>query len=363
MPVNQNPRGALPARFRRQRVLIVGCGDVGQRVARQWLPAVGINAKTANGNRLAGGGASKNIATTPAASQRLRGPLVRALTSSPGKCAALRALGVVPLLGNLDEPASLRRLAGIAQRVIHLAPPKAVVGDGAAAGTHDGRTQALLRALVRCAGAAPKLVYGSTSGVYGDWQGARVAETNALRATTGRALRRVSAEQQLRTWGLRFAAAGARVHLLRIPGIYAGDREGGTPVARLLRGTPVLQVEDDVYTSHIHADDLARAVVRALWHGKPQRISNVADNTDMRMGDYFALAATLWQLPAPPRISRAEAQQALSPTLLSFMSESRRLSNARMRLELGVRLRYPTVHEGLRAAVALGKATLPADAG
>ncbi len=296
---------------------------------------------------------SKNIANVQGQHARL--PLVRALTSSPDKCAALRALGITPLLGNLDDPASLRRLAGLAPRVVHLAPP-AGFASGTAASLGDQRSRHLLRALVRRANQAPRVVYGSTSGVYGDWQGAWVAETTPLAATTARALRRVDAEQQLRRWALRHRQSGAAVHVLRIPGIYAGDREGGTPVARLQRGTPVLQRADDVYTSHIHADDLARAVALALWRGKPQRITNVADNSELRMGDYFDLAAQLWGMAPPPRISRAEAEQQLSPVLLSFMSESRRLCNQRLLRELGLVLRYPTVHEGLAAAVAMGKA-------
>ena len=342
--------GALPRRFLRQRVLIVGCGDVGQRVARLWAPKTpDLSIKTAAGARLERGVLSKTIANALPAKASPRGPIVRALTSSADKCAALRALGITPLVGNLDERRSLRRLAGLAPRVIHLAPPGSIQGD-AASGTQDLRTRNLLRALVRHAGPVPQLVYGSTSGVYGDWGGAWVDETCALHASTARALRRVDAEQQLRRWALRFGRSGAAVHVLRIPGIYAGDREGGTPVARLQRGTPVLRAEDDVFTSHIHADDLARAVERALWRGQPQRVSNVADQTALRMGDYFDLAADLWGLLRPPRISRADAAQQLSPVLLSFMSESRRLSNTRMRRELGVVLRYPTVVQGLAAA-------------
>ena len=296
---------------------------------------------------------SKSIANSVAHNSRL--PLVRALTSSPDKCAALRAMGITPLLGNLDDAASLRRLAGLAPRVVHLAPPAGFASGAAVApaATGDQRSRNLLRALVRRANGAPRVVYGSTSGVYGDWQGAWVAETTPLAATTARALRRVDAEQQLRRWALHHRHSGAAVHVLRIPGIYAGDREGGTPVARLQRGTPVLQRADDVYTSHIHADDLARAVALALWRGKPQRVTNVADNSQLRMGDYFDLAAQLWGMAPPPRISRADAAQQLSPVLLSFMSESRRLCNQRLLYELGLVLRYPTVHEGLAAAVAL----------
>ena len=124
---------------------------------------------------------------------------------------------------------------------------------------------------------------------------------------------------------------------------------GGTPRARLLRGTPALRAQDDVFTSHIHADDLARACIAALWRGKPQRIVNANDDTEMRMGEYFDFAAALYGLPKPVRISREEATAQLSPALMSFMSESRRLVNTRMKRELRVVLRYPTVADGLKA--------------
>ena len=286
-------------------MLIVGCGDVGLRVARA-LPA------------------------------RVR---VLALTSSPRRRQALRDQHITPLTGNLDDPASLRRLAGIATRIVHLAPPP---GEGSA---RDPRTQALLRVLRRRAPPL-SLAYGSTSGVYGDHAGAVVDETSALKAQTARAQRRVDAEQRIRHFG---RVAGVRSGVLRIPGIYAPDREGGTPRARLERGTPVLRAEDDVFTNHIHADDLARACIAMLWRGRPGRVVNVNDNSRLKMGDYFDLAAALYALPKPPRISRERAQVELAPMLLSFMSESRQMDNTRMVRELRLRLRYPTVAEGLRA--------------
>lgn len=293
---------SLPAAFRRPRLLIVGCGDVGLRVARQ----------------LAG---------------RWR---VRALTSQPERRGALREAGVLPLLGNLDTPATLGRLAALAPAVLHLAPPPAE-GDG------DPRTAALLRALLR-GGVAGRLVYASTSGVYGDAGGARFDETRRVAPATARARRRVAAEARLRWYG---RVCGACVSTLRIPGIYAADRPGGHPRERLLRGTPVLAAADDVFTNHIHADDLARACIAALLRGAPQRVYHASDDTELRMGDYFDLAADLCGLPRPPRISRAEAATRLNPTLLSFMSESRRLVNTRLKRELRVRLHYPTVREGL----------------
>jgi nucleoside-diphosphate-sugar epimerase len=297
------PRAPLP--LQRPRLLIVGCGDVGLRVL----------------SRLAA---------------RWR---VFALTSSPGRCQALREAGATPLLGNLDEPATLGRLAGLADAVLHLAPPPA---DGRT----DPRTRALIQALAR-GGRVRCLVYASTSGVYGDAAGERFDETRAVAPATARAGRRVDAEARLRWYG---RASAVRVVILRIPGIYAASRPGGHPRERLQRGTPVLAPQDDVFTNHIHADDLARACVAALYRGAPQRAYHVSDDTELKMGDYFDLAADLCGLPRPPRVARAEAAQRLSPMLMSFMSESRRLLNRRLKRELRLKLLYPTVQDGLRAA-------------
>jgi nucleoside-diphosphate-sugar epimerase len=261
---------------------------------------------------------------------------VIAFTSSHDRIAALRANDLVPITGNLDHAPTLRRLAGLANYVVHLAPPP---GHGET----DKRSAAFLRAL-RTRAVPVALVYGSTSGVYGDCAGAWVDETRHVNATTLRAQRRVDAERRVRFFG---RSTGARASVLRIPGIYGKDREGGTPRDRLLRGTPVLRAQEDVYTNHIQADDLARACVAALWKGAPQRIYNASDNTDLTMGDYFDLAADLFGLPRPPRVSREEAAAQLSPMLLSFMSESRRLDNTRLKRELGLRLRYATVRQGL----------------
>lgn len=290
------------SRFKRPTLLIVGCGDVGLRVVK-----------------LLGG--------------RWR---LLALTSSADRLAELRAAGAVPLLGDLDSPHTLARLAGLADAVLHLAPPPVQ-------GRCDPRTGNLLQAMAR-KGGVRRIVYGSTSGVYGDCSGARFDETRAVRPATDRAHRRVDAERRLRWYGRAF---GARVTLLRIPGIYARDRASGHPRERLMRGTPVLAVEHDVFTNHIHADDLARACVAALYRGAPQRVVHVNDDTEMKMGDYFDLAADLENLPRPPRVARDQARELLSPMQQTFMAESRRLINRRLKRELRVRLLYPTVSEGL----------------
>jgi nucleoside-diphosphate-sugar epimerase len=308
LPSNQNPLGALPSRFRRTRLLIVGCGDVGLRVARLAPPGV----------------------------------RVLALTSSPQRVPALRSAGVVPLRGDLDRPRSLARLAALGDRVLHLAPP---ANEEQGEWWRDRRTQALLAALRRRTPPAA-FVYASTSGVYGDCQGERVAEARPLAPHTPRAQRRADAERQVRVFA---RGAQVRASLLRIPGIYAPDRAGGTPRERLLKGTPVLQARDDVYTNHIHADDLARALLAALWRGRPQRAYNACDDSALKMGDYFDLAADLYGLPRPARVPRAAAREQLPLLVLSFMSESRRLDNTRMKRELRVALRYPQVADGLRS--------------
>jgi len=291
-----------PTRFKRPVLLIVGCGDVGLRVVRL----------------LAG---------------RWR---VLALTSSAGRMPELRAAGALPLHGDLDRPASVARLAGLADAVLHLAPPPVT-------GATDARTRHLVAALARSS-RVRRLVYGSTSGVYGDRAGALTDETARPRPATDRARRRVDAESRLRHFGRAHAVA---VTLLRIPGIYALDRAGGDPRDRVARGTPVLAAGDDVHTSHIHADDLARACVAALHRGRPQRAVNVVDDSALLMGDYFDLVADRFAMARPPRLSRDAAAAVLSPLQMSFLAESRRLVNTRLKNELRLALRYPTVHDGL----------------
>jgi nucleoside-diphosphate-sugar epimerase len=286
-----------------KRLLIIGCGDVGLRVALLL-------------------------------SRRHR---IHALTHSMDRFAELRRHGIIPLHGDLDRPDTLEGIAGLAHDVIHLAPPPP-------RGRNDARTAHLIAALARGGSLPQHFVYISTSGVYGDCGGALIDETSPLRPQTDRARRRADAERRLREWGAR---SGVRVSILRVPGIYAADR---LPVARIERGTPALQPQDDSYVNHVHADDLARMIVAALHRGQANRSYNASDDAPQKMGDYFDLVADRFRLPRPPRVTRAEAQSVIPENLYSFMNESRRLANARIKLELRVRLRYPTVHEGIAAA-------------
>jgi len=270
-------------------------------------------------------------------------PLVRgrfvlyALTRDRSRLPALRAEGLKPVWGDLDRAHTLAAISGLAHDVVHFAPPP---GEG----LHDTRTTHLIAALAKGKSLPQHLVYISTSGVYGDCGGDVVAETRPLRPQTQRARRRVDAERQLREWGTR---ARVRVTIVRAPGIYAADR---LPLARLRRGTPALNREEDAYVNHVHADDLARIVVAALRYGAANRSYNAVDDAPQRMGDYFDLVADRFGLPRPPRIGREEARRTMTPQLYSFMNESRRLSNQRLKRELRVALRYPSVHDGIAEA-------------
>jgi nucleoside-diphosphate-sugar epimerase len=283
-----------------EKILIAGCGDIALRVARE------LHGR-----------------------YRLFG-----LVRRPERTAELRAAGIVPLQADLDNRRSLRRLVGLAGTVLHFAPPPD-------SGETDLRTGNLLAALSR--GILPKrLVYISTSGVYGDCGGERVDEARAPNPQTLRARRRLDAERQIRTWAERNCVAAS---ILRVPGIYAAER---LPLQRLRTGTPAIIAEEDSYTNHVHADDLARIVIAALRHAQPNRIYHASDDSHLKMGDYFDAVADAHDLPRPPRLSRAQVQQAVSPALWSFMNESRQLENWRMKRELKVELRYPTVVDALR---------------
>jgi len=290
-------------------LLIVGCGDVLQR-ALPWLL------------------------------QRFR---IYATARSDATAAQLRARGVTPIAADLDNRRSLLRLGRLGAWVIHSAPP-------APSGRLDQRTRRLTTGLTRQssilshppstarrARPQPSLpaVYIGTTGVYGNREGQWTRETTPLAARNDRAQRRADAELTLRTWARR---QHRKLALLRAPGIYAIDR---LPTARLVRQEPCIANNEDSYSNHIHADDLARAVCMALYRGRPLRTYNVCDDRPLKMGDWFDLVADHAQLARPPRVTRAIAQQVLSPGLLSYLNESRRIENTRLKQELRLRLHWP----------------------
>jgi len=286
--------------FGKPSILIIGCGDIGLRVAKQLS----------------------------------RSHRVFALTSQQNRFQELREVGAIPILGNLDHPESLWRLSGLAQTVIHLAPPQ----NG---GNRDCRTRNLLRILAQGSNVVRRFIYISTTGVYGDHKGGKVSEVTQVSPQSERAQRRVDAERALRLWA---PAHGVALTILRVPGIYAADR---LPIERLQAKTPALLPEEDAYSNHIHSDDLARLVCAAVYHGRPQRVINACDGCETKMGDYFDEVADAFGLERPARLPGSELQKIVSPMLWSFMRESRRVTNTRLH-ELKTPLRYPSVGHFLK---------------
>lgn len=299
---------ALPRRFRRLRIALVGFGDVAHRLLAQ---------------RQATHGASG-------------GPRFFAIGRNP-QLGALTAHGntIQALNWDLDQRDKSRRAARISNAAVILVPPSDVHPF------RDLRMQRLA-AMLRASGRRVPLVYISTTGVYGDTQGGVVTEVSPCNARQSRSRRRVHAEQLLRPLG---------ACVLRAPGIYAQDR---LPTARLAARQPALRAEDDVYTNHIHAEDLARLSWVALFRGRPGRVINAVDETGMKMGDYFDAVADAAGLPRPPRISREEMLALgktgqINPMMMSFLTESRRVHTARIKLDLGVNLKFPTVLDSLKS--------------
>ena len=281
--------------FGKPSILIIGCGDIGLRVAKQLA----------------------------------RSHRVFALTSQQSRFQELREVGAIPLLGNLDQPETLWRLSGLAQTVIHLAPPQNQ-------GNRDCRTRNLIRILAQGSNAVRRLIYISTTGVYGDHGGAKVSEVTPVSPQSESAQRRVDAERALRLWA---PAHGVALTILRVPGIYAANR---LPIERLQSKTPALISEEDAYSNHIHIDDLASLVCAAVYHGRPQRVINTCDGGETKMGDYFDEVADAFGLDRPPRMPAEQLQKIVNPMLWSFMRESRRVTNTRLH-ELKTPLRYPSV--------------------
>lgn len=279
-------------------IFIIGCGDIGLRVARLW---------------------------------QARGIAVQALARSAESAARLSAAGITPVTGDLDDSISLATLPINGATVYYFAPPPG-----------QGETDPRMRAFVAAGLRPARVVYISTSGVYGDRDGAWVDEDTPPAPATDRARRRLDAETVLRTWGRE---TGVRVNILRVGGIYGPGR---WPLERLCAGTPVLREEECGYTNRIHADDLAAICVAAAERGGADRIYNVSDGSNGTMTQYFYAVADRFGLPRPPALTLAQAMQQLSPAMLSYLTESRRMDNRRLLSELGVTLRYPDLASGLK---------------
>ncbi len=282
-------------------VLIVGCGDIGVRVARL--------VKQGGGN-------------------------VSALVRSDESVERLRLLGIDPVTGNLDDLTSLADLPVAGKLVFYFAPPPG-------GGPFDSRMRNFCKS-IDSTQLPDKIVYISTSGVYGDCGGEWVTEETPINPQTSRAQRRADAEATLQEWG--------RVHdvpvvILRVTGIYGPGR---LPLARIQQGHPILHEEESPPTNRIHADDLAAVCIKAAEKAIAGDIINVSDGQPGTMTQFFNAVSDLLDLPRLPQVDMSKAKQVMNPMMLSYLTETRRMNNRKMVEQLGVTLMYPDVESGLK---------------
>jgi len=283
-----------------QPVSIVGCGYTGRRLA-----------------------------------ERLRnsGARVRGFATSAASLRQIAALGVDALPLDLDAAMSPIDFTG--HLVYYSVPPARSHGDAR-----------LVRFLESLGGTPKRLVYLSTTGVYGDQAGATVNEDTPPAPRTQRAVRRMAAETALREWADSHEVSWCA---LRIAGIYGPGR---LPLDRLHRGVPAVAPQEATPSNRIHVTDLVTACVAAGFApAADRRIYNVTDGSDHTLTDYLQRVARLALLPSPPLVSRAEAERNLSTSSWSFLGESRRVDNGRMLKELGVELEYRDLDVGIRASL------------
>lgn len=285
-------------------VLIVGCGDIGRRVARLW---------------------------------REEGVPVFALARSRESAGRMLGLGITPVRGDLDMPSSLSGLPTKGSLLYYLAPPP----DG---GDTDPRMQTFLARIP--SGEDPeKIVYMSTTGVYGDLGGGVATEETPPSPATARGKRRLDAEIALLAWG---GERNVPSVILRVAGIYGPGR---LPVAKVREGAPVLAENDSPFSNRIHSEDLARICVAAGRRGKGGAVYNVSDGRPGTIAQYYNAVADLFGIRRPPAVTMAEARRAMSGAMLSYLGESKQVDNRKMLEELGVELLHPTLESGLAASM------------
>ena len=286
------------------RVLIVGCGDIGRRVARLW---------------------------------REEGFPVCALARSSQSARRLEVLGITPVAGDLDEPESLAGLPTKGALAYYLAPPPG-----------RGETDPRMRAFLECIppGEEPEtIVYMSTTAVYGDLRGGWATEETPPSPSAARGMRRLDAENALLAWGRQ---GSVPVVILRVAGIYGPGR---LPIEKVREGAPVLAGNDSPFSNRIHSEDLARVCVAAARRGTGGAVYNVSDGQPGTIAQYYCAVADLLGVPRPPTMTMAEARRVMSQAMLSYLSESKRVDNRKMREELGVTLLHPTLETGLAASL------------
>ena len=289
-----------------KHIVIVGCGDIGHRVAKIW----------------------KN-----------RGKSVFGVVRSEDSLNSLRQQHIHAVAADLDDANTLQDFSGPLSKQSLLyyfapPPPKGVV---------DTRMEHFLANLDQ--NNLPKhIIYISTSGVYGDQQGKTINEETLANPQVDRAKRRYHAEQLLLEYGIEHTSIA--VTILRVGGIYGPGR---LPLQRLKDQIPMLHENLSPQTNRIHADDLAQVCVAAATEKSAGEIYNVSDGTNSNMTEYFNTIADFCNLPRPPLVDWDEAEKTISKGMLSYLKESRRMDNSKMMNDLGITLKYPTLKEGLES--------------
>ena len=286
------------------KAVIIGCGNVGRRIARLCMQS---------------------------------GQSVAAISQSEASKQQNVNLGAD--VYNIDLDQSSMERSALSDNIegaelYYLVPPQKK-------GITDHRTQNFLTWLSSNNYLPKKVVLISTTGVYGNCDGAWVTEKTPVNPQTDRGKRRANSEQQWSAWSEQHNVS---LVILRVPGIYAYDR---LPRERLEKQIPVVDVSECGYTNRIHAEDLARVCITAMNKAKNGTVYNVTDGVPGKITEYLQVAARVLELPQPPVISMQQAQQQLSSGMLSYLSESRRISNQLMLDELKIKLLYPDFKQGL----------------
>jgi nucleoside-diphosphate-sugar epimerase len=287
----------------RRQVLIAGCGYVGQRLALRLQARYDVTS----------------------------------LVRSAERAAELARLGVRALAIDLDRvrPGTTIPESLDLEAIVYLTPPPVL-----------GESDLRLDRFLQLASVPPQtFVYMSTTGVYGDTAGAVVDESSVVQPRTDRARRRISAEEMTRVW---CTERRVRRVVLRVPGIYGPDR---LPLERLRHFEPVVREREAGINNRIHVDDLVEACACAITNSEARGVYNVTDGQPLSSTTFINMVAKAAGLPVPPQVPMEEAQLTFSPERLSFLNESRRVSNERMLKHLGVVLKYADVEAGIRASL------------
>lgn len=284
-------------------ILIIGCGDIGLRVA---------TILQQNDTQITG------------------------LCRHPHSAAKLAEHSIRPLTWDLDDGRNLPLLRSHYDVIYYFAPPPL-------SGDTDPRIQRFLALLTLQKITSTRLILISTSGVYGDHQGASVDETTPPNPQASRSKRRYDAETQLTIWAKQ---SNIPYNILRVGGIYGPGR---LPEKRIRDQVPVLQEYLAPCTNRIHADDLAAICIKVASHGKPNRLYNVCDGQHGNMTEYFFTIADAMGLPRPPEINWQQAEKSISPGMMSYLKESRSLDISRLQKDLDIQFQYPDLVSGLKA--------------